>query len=194
MMDQRSPGTSALCAFTVEDLLAMLSTGSGVSYDAENVDELEHSLQCAHLAVSDQAAPEGIIAALLHDIGRTAVARRLLPPAPHEVTGGDLVSALFGEKAGWLVRQHVPAKRYLVATDPSYSGRLSPASVRSLEKQGGPLNRTEVLAFASHPWANDAIRLRRWDEDAKVAGAVVPPLASYRDLLETSFLTAKTSH
>jgi predicted HD phosphohydrolase len=77
----------------------------------------------------------------------------------------------------WLIGQHVPAKRYLVAVDNAYSGQLSPASVRSLERQGGPMDAAEVEQFRSHPRAEDAVALRRWDEAAKDAGDPGLPMA-----------------
>lgn len=69
----------------------------------------------------------------------------------------------------WLIGQHVPAKRYLVAVDEAYFGQLSPASVRSLERQGGQMDTAEVAQFRSHPRTEDAVALRRWDEAAKDA-------------------------
>jgi len=30
----------------------------------------------------------------------------------------------------------------------------------------------------------DAVRIRRWDDEAKIVGAVCPPLAAYRPLIE----------
>ena len=49
----------------------------------------------------------------------------------------------------------------------TYFGQLSPASVHSLERQGGPMSPAEVEAFGSHPRAEAAVALRRWDEAAK---------------------------
>jgi predicted HD phosphohydrolase len=34
----------------------------------------------------------------------------------------------------------------------------------------------EAEAFAAHPWARDAVRLRRWDDAAKVPGGPAPSL------------------
>jgi predicted HD phosphohydrolase len=33
--------------------------------------------------------------------------------------------------------------------------------------------------FAEHRWADDAVRLRLWDEEAKVEGLKTPPLAHF---------------
>ena len=50
------------------------------------------------------------------------------------------------------VRMHVAAKRYLCATNPSYFGKLSPASVETLKLQGGPMKADEVAAFEGNPF------------------------------------------
>jgi gamma-butyrobetaine dioxygenase len=82
------------------------------------------------------------------------------------------------------VRLHVAAKRYLCAIEPEYRGALSAASIRTLDAQGGPFSQAEAGAFQALPHARDALRLRRWDDAAKVAGARTPDLEHYRPLLE----------
>ncbi|GLY75712.1 hypothetical protein [Actinoallomurus iriomotensis] len=74
-----------------------------------------------------------------------------------------------------------PAKRYLVAVDPDYDAGLSPVSVRSLRAQGGPMTPGEVAEFGVHPWATDAIALRRWDDAAKDPYGPVLPLDDLLD-------------
>ena len=88
---------------------------------------------------------------------------------------------------------HVDAKRYLVATDPSYAARLSDTSRRSLALQGGPFSRTEAQRFESSPHADAAIRLRRWDDAAKVAGLALPPLRSFSDLIRSQMDATATA-
>jgi predicted HD phosphohydrolase len=87
------------------------------------------------------------------------------------------------------VRLHVPAKRYLCATDPGYFACLSPGSVRSLALQGGPFTFEEVAEFQALPFAEDAIRIRRWDEAAKVPGIPTPDLEHYRATLQAALRT-----
>jgi predicted HD phosphohydrolase len=77
----------------------------------------------------------------------------------------------------------VDAKRYLCATRPGYAAKLSPDSVRSLALQGGAMDAAAAQRFALHPWSGDAVRLRLWDEEAKVAGLKTPPLTHF---LETA--------
>jgi len=62
-------------------------------------------------------------------------------------------------------------------------GQLSPASRRSLELQGGAFTPAEVKAFELNRYHQDAVRLRHWDDAAKVPGLSVPPLVSYRPRL-----------
>jgi gamma-butyrobetaine dioxygenase len=81
------------------------------------------------------------------------------------------------------VRLHVAAKRYLCATEPDYFGRLSPASVYTLSVQGGPMRPAETDAFEALPYAQDAVALRRWDDDAKDPDAPTPGLERFFPLL-----------
>jgi predicted HD phosphohydrolase len=47
--------------------------------------------------------------------------------------------------------------------------------VRSLKLQGGPMTAEEVAAFRALPQADAAVRLRRYDEAAKVKDLQTPP-------------------
>ena len=82
------------------------------------------------------------------------------------------------------IKLHVEAKRYLCAIDPSHWDSLSPASKHSLELQGGIFNEEQVLAFEDLPYASQAVRLRRYDDLAKVAGLETPPLAHFEKLMK----------
>jgi gamma-butyrobetaine dioxygenase len=71
---------------------------------------------------------------------------------------------------------HVAAKRYLCTVDPQYLSLLSPPSIQSLALQGGPMSAEEVARFESRPFFQHAVRLRRWDDAAKVVGMPTPNL------------------
>jgi phosphonate degradation associated HDIG domain protein len=163
----------------------------GNDYGGERVRQLEHALQCAALAEAEGAAAPLIAAALLHDIGHLihdlgdAPAAREIDDR-HELLGREWLSRWFGEAVTEPVRLHVNAKRYLTATDPSYFATLSAGSVRSLELQGGPFTRKLTVGFIGLPHAPEAVRLRRWDEAAKVPGKATPDLAHFRRYLEAS--------
>ena len=74
----------------------------------------------------------------------------------------------------------MPAKRYLCAVEPSYFDTLSPSSVQSLALQGGPFTADDVAAFEQHDHWEDAVRLRRYDDMAKIPGMATPDLEHYR--------------
>ena len=60
---------------------------------------------------------------------------------------------------------------------------LSDASVATLAQQGGPFTQAEAAAFEARPFADDAVRLRRWDDAGKVAGVAVPEVDDLRPAL-----------
>ena len=162
---------------TRDELVDLIDGLAGLPYGGEAVDQRRHALQCAGQAVAAGADDELVLAAALHDIGRAEPVRAEFPGLPHEQAGEAFARARLGAGVGWLIGQHVPAKRYLVAVDDAYFGQLSPASVRSLERQGGPMNTDEVAQFRSYPRAEDAVALRRWDEAAKDAEDPGLPMA-----------------
>jgi [1-hydroxy-2-(trimethylamino)ethyl]phosphonate dioxygenase len=155
------------------------------AYFGEAVSESEHALQAADLAARDGANDALVVAALLHDVGHLLhglgenVAERGLD-GRHEEVGHDWLARWFGPAVAEPVRLHVAAKRYLCATDPAYLDQLSPASLRSLELQGGPFSPSEIVTFERNPHHEAAVRLRHWDDAAKVAGLNVPPFDAYR--------------
>ena len=162
-------------------LVATLEAGAGAT-DAEAVDLLSHGLQCA--AVLAEVAPDDQelqVAGLVHDVGTVLWPDR---PRTHARTGAAAVAELLGERVAWLVGHHDEAKRYLVTVDSDYASRLSPASIRTLEVQGGRLDDAERARLEADPALADLLTLRRADDDAKVPGRAVPDLAHWRPVVE----------
>ena len=164
--------------------------GSG-AYLGEPVSMTEHMLQSAYAAEQDGAPQRLVAAALLHDYGHfihehDEDAAEHGIDTRHEDVAHAFLSEHFGPEIAEPIRLHVAAKRYLCATDPSYLGELSPASIHSLELQGGPYSAAEVAAFEASPHAADAVRLRRYDDAGKVAGLETPDLEHYRPVLEAA--------
>src|SRR5215472_304631 len=174
---------------TVVEIFRLLEERGQGSYLGEPVSQLEHALQCAHLASREGADKELVAASLLHDVGHLLheegedVADRG-GDTEHEHLGEAWLSAHFGPAVTQPIALHVAAKRYLCSTDPAYLGKLSPASVQSFKLQGGTMDAAEVAEFESNQFADDALRLRRWDDLAKEEGLQVPGLAHYREILE----------
>jgi predicted HD phosphohydrolase len=80
----------------------------------------------------------------------------------------------------WLAEQHVPAKRFLVATEQSYRDQLSAVSQRTLLAQGGAMTEAEITDFRHNPDWRQAVALRLIDDRGKTPGLAVPDIDSYR--------------
>lgn len=175
----------------VDQIFELFGTAGRAAYYGEAVSQTEHALQAAHLARGAGAAPDLVVAALLHDIGHMM---RGLPEDiahqgiddTHEEVGAAWLERYFIPAVSVPVRLHVAAKRYLCAVDPQYLQGLSPASQLSLRLQGGPFTAEEVAAFEQLPLFGSAVALRRWDDGAKVPGWDVPGLEVYRNSLEAA--------
>lgn len=161
----------------------------GSMYLGEPVTQEEHALQCALLAEQEGGDASLVVAALLHDVGHLLCVlaedeSRPEDDAKHETLGREWLARFFGPDVTEPVRLHVEAKRYLCARDPAYRRSLSDASRHSLMLQGGGMTRHELAAFASGPYAEAAVRLRRWDDRAKVPGRATPALLHYAMTIE----------
>jgi phosphonate degradation associated HDIG domain protein len=178
-----------------DEIIGIFAAKGDSAYFGEPVSQLEHALQAAYYAECDHAPAWLVVAALLHDMGH------LLHDLPehiadmgvdtrHEDLGHAWLAQYFGPEITAPVRMHVDAKRYLCATDPEYLKQLSPASVQSLQLQGGPFSPAEAHEFEQRPFAGEAVRLRRWDDLAKVPGMPVPELEHYRAMIEAAQLRA----
>jgi len=102
----------------------------------------------------------------------------------HEKLGADFLrSQGFSEKIAQLVQNHVEAKRYLTFRYPEYYEKLSEASKRTLEFQGGRMTAEEAAAFEADPLYELHIKLRRWDEGAKLEHQPLQPMLYYESMM-----------
>jgi phosphonate degradation associated HDIG domain protein len=181
-------------SLTIDTIVALYEKRGVEQYGAEAVSQLEHALQCAALAEESGSSPSLITAALLHDLGHL-VHDLGDDPAEHGVDdvhqylAVPFLRPLFSDAVLEPIKLHVDAKRYLCAVESGYWDSLSPASKRSLELQGGVYSPDEAGRFAALSYAMDAVRLRRWDDVAKIEGLVTPNFAHYADIMRGIRLT-----
>lgn len=174
-----------------EEIESLFFTYGNEDYDGEPVSQASHMIQCGMQAIHENAGAELVIGAFLHDIGhllrhqQETEAMGTYGVVNHEGIGAAYLQARgFSPKVCAVVEKHVDAKRYLVATDPAYKGRLSLASQQTLIWQGGPMSEEEVKQFRSNPFYKDIIRVRLWDEEAKKTDIPLLPLSYFMQQIE----------
>jgi len=179
-------------ALSTTDIIEIFQTRASAQYGGEAVSQFEHAMQCAHLA--EQAGEEDttVVAAMLHDLGHLLAVKRTAANDEnqerddlHQHIAIPFLRGLLPDAVIEPIRMHVDAKRYLCATEPSYWASLSPASKRSLELQGGVYTQDQCKDFIAQPFADVAVRLRRYDDLAKEPRAVTPGLAHFTAKLKS---------
>jgi 2-amino-1-hydroxyethylphosphonate dioxygenase (glycine-forming) len=173
-----------------EEIFELYEKFGNQDYIGEPVSQLEHMCQAAQLAESEGYDNEVVLAAFLHDVGH------LLPvhdesesmngfgTIDHEKIGAYYLSKLgFSEKMCSLIASHVNAKRYLTFKYPDYYNKLSEASRQTLEFQGGIMSLEEATTFESDDLFPLYIKMRQWDEDAKIEHQSLPPIEKYKEMM-----------
>lgn len=179
-------------SLSIPDILQLLNSRATTWYGQEAVSQLEHALQCAQLAENAGESDSTVVAALLHDLGHmlghnhhdAAAADADSGAHPekddlHQFVALPFLRGLFPESVLEPIKLHVDAKRYLCAVDAAYWAGLSPASQHSLVLQGGAFDAGQVQAFEALGYWQEAVRLRGYDDLAKVPGAETAGLAHF---------------
>ncbi|WP_321852356.1 HD domain-containing protein [Burkholderia diffusa] len=168
-------------ASILDELATLYTDAAQGRYGLTAVRQQEHALQAGMLAETNDD-PAALIAAsflhdaghMIHNLGEDCAAKGI--DDTHEQRGARWLSQYFGPDVTEPIRLHVAAKRYLCTVEPEYNKCLAPDSVRSLQLQGGLMTDDEISAFIREPYAQDAIRVRRYDDLAKTPGVVTPPV------------------
>ncbi len=175
----------------ITDILQLFNEKGHSEYGGEAVTQLEHALQTATLARENNASDQLITAALLHDIGH--LLHDLPNDAPlkgiddvHENKAAVFLRKYFPEAVTEPVRLHVMAKRYLSSTEETYYSLLSEPSKQSLVLQGGLMSSIEVSSFEQNPFFSDAVKLRKWDDQAKVQELTTAPVEDFEKNIAVS--------
>ena len=159
-------------------------------YIGENVTISEHMIQSAMIAEKSKSKDFLICSCLLHDYGHFILDDpdelvKKNQDGKHEDIGYEYLKKFFKREIVEPIKHHVMAKRYL-ARDKKYYNKLSNASVVSLELQGGLLNSKEAKSFENEEFFKEAIKLRKFDEAAKIVGVKIKDIIQYKDLLKAS--------
>lgn len=172
------------------EIILLYEQYGGSEYAGEKLTQLEHMVQTARLAEQEGYDEEVILAAFLHDVGHICVSAQEENAMDgwgikdHEEVGADYLREKgFSKRLARLVASHVEAKRYLTWKDPLYYEQLSEASKKTLEYQGGPMLTDEAEAFETHPLFPLIIKMRYWDDVAKIEHLEVGGLEKYRAMI-----------
>lgn len=173
----------------VDFIIDIFERRGGEEYLGEPVTMAQHMLQGATLAERAHAPDVLVVAALLHDIGHYTsefgtFSMDDLEDRHHDDAGAEVLAPFFPSVITECVRLHVSAKRYLCAVDTTYYGKLSPASVHSLNLQGGPMDTEEVAEFEANPFYREAVEVRIWDEGGKEPDMQTKSIREYAPLLQ----------
>ncbi|MDH4390649.1 MAG: HD domain-containing protein [Aquabacterium sp.] len=168
----------------IDTIEAIFLRRGGEQYSGEPVTQLQHAQQAATLAEAEGADDELVTAALLHDLGHLVQDLGDTPSLRgvddlHQFIAIPFLRGLFSDRVLGAVQGHVDAKRWLCATRPGYLQALSADSQRSLVLQGGVFDAAQAATFIARPGAQEAVRLRLWDDQAKSATMLTPPLAHF---------------
>ncbi|MBW4888526.1 HD domain-containing protein [Mucilaginibacter sp. HMF5004] len=183
----------------VDEVFALYEQHGNDDYIGEPVSQLEHMWQAALLAEGEGYSEEIILAAFFHDIGHLCAADNTVASmdgfgnVDHEHLGADYLRKKgFSETVAELVESHVTAKRYLTYKYPEYYHQLSPASKATLAFQGGVMSALEAAEFEMNPYANVIVKLRQWDDEAKVTDIPVDGISRLK-MMAVRHLTANNA-
>ena len=161
-------------------------------YIGEEVSQIEHMVQCAMIAEENNEDIYMILACLFHDIGhliqieceeKSKMGEYGLKN--HEKIGKQyLIDNGIPQPIPDLVESHVSSKRYLTFKKPEYTRNLSDASKQTLIFQGGPMDKEEALKFENSYIFKRALKLREYDDKAKVKGKKINNLKYYEEMLK----------
>lgn len=176
---------------TILEIRQLFENQGDSQYYGENLSQYEHAAQAAILAQKQGYDEEVQIAAFLHDIGHLFPAQteqelmEVYGRKDHESVAADwLRERGFDDKIAILVENHVNAKRYLTYIDEDYYDALSEASKQTLMFQGGRMTEREAKDFEQSPYFELIIKMRRWDEAAKVEDMTLPTLDHFMNIID----------
>ena len=161
-------------------------------YIGEKVTMTEHMVQTAMLAEQNHSSESLICACLLHDYGHFIIENpdHLVSKSmdgKHEDIAFNFLKNYFKPEVFEPIKLHVQAKRYL-CRNKSYWSILSKASKVSLKLQGGIMSDKETKKFVSLKFHDDAILLRKYDDEGKIPNIKTKKIEDYRNLINSQLI------
>jgi len=173
----------------VDEIFSLYENYGAADYIGEPVSQIEHMCQAAQLAEAEGYDDEVILASFFHDIGHLCEhiyeTKQMdgYGVMDHESLGSQYLREKgFSEKIARLVESHVPAKRYLTFKYPENYNKLSEASKATLDKQGGRMDDAEAKQFEADNLYLLFIKIREWDDKAKIEKVRLPSLEIYKQM------------
>ena len=156
-------------------------------YIGEKITMSEHMIQTAMLAEKTSSTTDLVCSSLLHDYGHFILENpnNLIEKnkdGKHEDVGYEFLKKYFKKDVLGPIKNHVKAKRYLTR-DNKYYALLSKASKTSLKVQGEIMNNEEAIIFEKDEFFKNSVKLRKFDEVAKIAGLKIKSINEYKNLL-----------
>ena len=175
----------------VDEIINKYQTNNRL-YIGEKVTMTEHMLQTAMLAEQNNSSKSLICACLLHDYGHFIVEDpdqlvSKLMDGKHENIAFDFLKNYFKPEVVEPIKLHVQAKKYL-CRNKSYWDTLSDASKTSLKLQGGIMSDDEAKKFVSLKFHEDAMLLRKYDDEGKIPNSKMKKIEEYCDLINSQLI------
>lgn len=182
---------------------AYVEYGNGKYMIQEEITQISHILQAAHIAELVGAPEDVVVGLLLHDIGQVIDAKYIgeevyLHQHHDELGQAWLLDRGYPSFVADLVGYHTLVKVVLAQEEPDYYDNLSTASKISYkyqkEKFELPENKTFFNQLLQHPRIADLKAARRCDEMAKIIGleilddnnpnrATLKPFKAYAEMI-----------
>lgn len=156
-------------------------------YFGEKVSKTTHMIQAAVAAKKNNEPDYLVLACLLHDIGHFLDKDNMggLGVIEHGKIGANYLRKYgIDEKVCNLVENHVMAKKYLVSKYDDYYDKLSNASKKTLEFQGGKMTKNEMILFEKYNDFENILRIRHYDDIGKTIGINIPSIESFEELIK----------
>ena len=175
----------------IDEIINKYQTNNSL-YIGEKVTITEHMIQTAMLAEQNHSSESLICACLLHDYGHFIIENpdQLVSKSldgKHENIGFNFLKDYFKPEVVEPINLHVQAKRYL-CRNKSYWNTLSEASKVSLKLQGSIMNDDEAKKFISLKFHDNAILLRKYDDEGKVPNTKMKKIEDYRELINSQLI------